>query len=98
MIENFVKNRIKQALPFTPNEGQEELLGLLAHFLVAQAAPNTHTSFSQKPTDNERHTFILRGYAGTGKTSIMAALVRAMHELKQPVVLLAPTGRAAKVY
>ncbi len=98
MIENFVKNRIKQALPFTPNEGQEELLGLLAHFLVAQAAPNTHTSYAQKLPDNERNTFILRGYAGTGKTSIMAALVCAMHELKQPVVLLAPTGRAAKVF
>ena len=40
---------------------------------------------------------MLRGYAGTGKTSIMAAVVKALGELKQPVVLLAPTGRAAKV-
>ena len=38
----------------------------------------------------------MRGYAGTGKTSIMAALVQAMKELKQHIVLLAPTGRAAK--
>lgn len=45
----------------------------------------------------ERKAFILRGYAGTGKTSIMAAVVKAMEELRQPVVLLAPTGRAAKV-
>ena len=97
MIENFVKNRIKQALPFTPNEGQEELLGLLAHFLVAQTGTPPHTADGTNASDNERHTFILRGYAGTGKTSLMAALVRAMYELKQPVVLLAPTGRAAKV-
>lgn len=74
-----------QALPFEPNEGQKELLGLLARFVMCY-------------TQNEkRYAFILRGYAGTGKTSIMAALVRAMDELKQPVVLLAPTGRAAKV-
>lgn len=40
---------------------------------------------------------MLRGYAGTGKTSIMAALVKALGEVKQSVILLAPTGRAAKV-
>ena len=42
--------------------------------------------------------FLLKGYAGTGKTSIVSALVRAMHELEQKTVLLAPTGRAAKVF
>lgn len=41
--------------------------------------------------------FILRGYAGTGKTSVVSALVRALAQLRQPCVLLAPTGRAAKV-
>lgn len=41
---------------------------------------------------------ILRGYAGTGKTSLVGALVRVMKMLKRPVVLLAPTGRAAKVF
>ena len=40
---------------------------------------------------------ILRGSAGTGKTSIVAAMVQALLALKQRVVLLAPTGRAAKV-
>jgi len=44
-----------------------------------------------------RKAFILRGYAGTGKTSVTSALVRALKGLKQPCVLLAPTGRAAKV-
>ena len=46
---------------------------------------------------DERKAFILRGYAGTGKTSVVSALVRALAALKQPCVLLAPTGRAAKV-
>ena len=87
MIEKFVENRILQALPFAPNEGQRELLGMLSQFVIC----HDDTGSAKRPA------FILRGYAGTGKTSIMAALVRAMDELRQPVVLLAPTGRAAKV-
>ena len=69
-------------MPFVANKGQEELLDHLSHFIVS-------------PTP--RKAFILRGYAGTGKTSIMAALVGALRALQQRVVLLAPTGRAAKV-
>jgi len=42
--------------------------------------------------------FLLQGYAGTGKTSLVGALVRTLVALKRPVVLLAPTGRAAKVF
>lgn len=41
---------------------------------------------------------ILRGYAGTGKTSVLGALVRALVDLRRAVVLMAPTGRAAKVF
>ena len=82
MLEQFIKNRIIAQLPFEANEGQMELLDKLSQFIVS-------------PTP--RKAFILRGYAGTGKTSIMAALVQAMKELKQHIVLLAPTGRAAKV-
>lgn len=48
-------------------------------------------------SQKERKTFILRGYAGTGKTSLVSALVRAMQTMQQTCVLLAPTGRAAKV-
>ena len=82
MLDKFIKNRILHQLPFEANEGQVELLDKLSQFIVS-------------PTP--RKAFILRGYAGTGKTSIMAALVQAMKELKQHIVLLAPTGRAAKV-
>ena len=41
--------------------------------------------------------FMLRGYAGTGKTSLVGALVRTLCQLRQRTILLAPTGRAAKV-
>ncbi len=47
---------------------------------------------------DDRKVFLLCGYAGTGKTSIVAALVKTMQLLERRTVLLAPTGRAAKVF
>ena len=82
MLEKFIQNRIIQCLPFTANEGQMELLDKLSRFITSPAP---------------RKAFILRGYAGTGKTSIIAALVQSLKQLNQRFVLLAPTGRAAKV-
>ena len=82
MLEDFIIGRIKAELPFEPNEEKEGLFKALGAFLVSR---------------DEHKAFILRGYAGTGKTSVMSALVRALNGLKQPCVLLAPTGRAAKV-
>ena len=82
MLENFIIERIKAELPFEPNEEKEGLFKSLGAFLVSR---------------EERKAFILRGYAGTGKTSVVSALVKALQALKQPCVLLAPTGRAAKV-
>ena len=82
MLTDFIISRIKAELPFEPNEEKEGLFQSLASFLVSRDA---------------RKAFILRGYAGTGKTSVVSALIRAMMSLKQACVLLAPTGRAAKV-
>ncbi len=82
MLEDFIIGRIKAELPFEPNEEKAGVFKALGAFLVSR---------------DERKAFILRGYAGTGKTSVMSALVRALAGLKQPCVLLAPTGRAAKV-
>ena len=82
MLTDFIIARIKAELPFEPNEEKEGLFQSLGAFLVSR---------------DERKAFILRGYAGTGKTSVMSALVRALKGLNQPCVLLAPTGRAAKV-
>lgn len=47
---------------------------------------------------DDRRVFLLCGYAGTGKTSLVAALVKTMEQLERRTVLLAPTGRAAKVF
>lgn len=82
MLTDFIISRIRAELPFEPNAEKEGLLQALGTFIVSRDA---------------RKAFILRGYAGTGKTSVMSALVRALEGLKQPCVLLAPTGRAAKV-
>lgn len=49
-------------------------------------------------SDDDRKIFLLCGYAGTGKTSLISALVRTMEQLERRTVLLAPTGRAAKVF
>ncbi|MEI6554879.1 MAG: AAA family ATPase [Paludibacter sp.] len=82
MLQNFIATRIQAQLPFEPTEQQTQLIEALGTFLMS--------------TDNEK-CFLLRGYAGTGKTSVVSALVRALNELKQKTILLAPTGRAAKV-
>jgi exodeoxyribonuclease-5 len=82
MLVDFIIGRIKAELPFEPNEEKTGLFDALGAFLVSR---------------EDRKAFILRGYAGTGKTSVVSALIRAMNGLKQPCILLAPTGRAAKV-
>lgn len=83
MINNFLEQEIKRFFPYEPTQEQASSITALASFLQSH--------------DNST-AFILRGYAGTGKTSLVGALVKAMDELKQKVVLLAPTGRAAKVF
>ncbi|MBQ0056769.1 MAG: AAA family ATPase [Bacteroidales bacterium] len=55
------------------------------------------SEFVLSPDSSDR-IFVLRGYAGTGKTSIVGALVKAMDEVRMRTVLMAPTGRAAKVF
>ncbi len=82
MLDDFIIGRIKAELPFEPNEEKEGLLQVLGKYIISR---------------DPQKAFILRGYAGTGKTSVMSALVRALSGLKQPCILLAPTGRAAKV-
>lgn len=80
----------------------DELAALLSHefshdFTAAQReAALALTRFVADPRDEQ--AFVLRGYAGTGKTSLVGALVRVLRRLGRTVVLLAPTGRAAKVF
>lgn len=79
---NEIRNLIMAHLPFVPNTEQAALVHSLAFFLDQQGG-------------NE--VFVLNGYAGTGKTSIMGAFVKTLKDLKKKSVVLAPTGRAAKV-
>ena len=83
MISNFFKEKIKTNFPFEPTSEQELALDRIVDFLFLQ---------------KEESLFLLKGYAGTGKSSLLGALVKTMTEFKQKTVLLAPTGRAAKVF
>lgn len=70
-------------LPYVPNAQQSELLLRLSRFIL---------------TGSDNEIFLLTGYAGTGKSSLVGALVKALTNLEHKTVLLAPTGRAAKVF
>lgn len=69
--------------PFLPTSGQSGFFGMMDDFLMKNP--------ESKPT------FILKGYAGTGKTSVISSLVKSLPRLNMRSLLLAPTGRAAKV-
>lgn len=77
----FLKVLIKQ-FPHSPTATQEAVLGQLADFVFSKY---------------EDEVFMLKGYAGTGKTTIIGTLVNQLWQTKRKSVLLAPTGRAAKV-
>ena len=83
MINTYLGQQIKTNFPYKPTFEQENIVKSLANFL-----------FSQE-TDS---LFLLKGYAGTGKTSLLGALVKTLDQLEQKCILLAPTGRAAKVF
>ena len=58
--------------------------------------------FIQKITDfirseNKKELFVLKGYAGTGKTTVISAVIQSLGKFGMKSVMLAPTGRAAKV-
>ena len=83
MMIDELKYKILQQFGFPPTQEQEHALEVFAEFL----------------TDRDPHAvMILRGSAGTGKTTLSGAIVRTLKEIRQKVMLLAPTGRAAKVF
>ena len=73
---------LSSAFPYVPTADQSELMKQLSYFLL-RADPG--------------RIFVLKGYAGTGKTTMISTLVRALKPLGFNTELLAPTGRAAKV-
>ena len=74
------------------------ICGAFGHVPTTEQGKAIET-FARFMTDrDERAVMILRGAAGTGKTSLSAAIVQALLSLQQKLMLLAPTGRAAKVF
>ena len=82
MTREALTKLLTDSFGFTPTEGQATALRHLAAFLL-----------SQKP----HPAYILKGYAGTGKTTLVTTLVKTLPEIGMDYVLMAPTGRAAKV-
>ncbi len=77
-----ITNNIKKQFGYRPTHGQNILIDMLSDFLIRH---------------DRQSTFLLKGYAGTGKTTIVSALVNSLPDFNTGYVLLAPTGRAAKV-
>ena len=83
MVVDELKYKILQQFGFPPTLEQANALDVFARFLTDR---------------NPQVVMILRGSAGTGKTSLSGAIVRTLQSIRQKVMLLAPTGRAAKVF
>ena len=81
-LSQHLHEKLKKYLLYQPTEGQAILLRDLADYITQS---------------NSNETFLINGYAGTGKTTVVAALVKLLDEFKIRYVLMAPTGRAAKV-
>ncbi|WP_080902685.1 ATP-dependent RecD-like DNA helicase [Parabacteroides sp. Marseille-P3160] len=83
MIDTYLLQQIIKSLPYVPTEEQYGALQAITGFLLSR--------------ENDS-LLLLKGYAGTGKTSLLGAVVKTLTGLKQKTLLLAPTGRAAKVF
>jgi len=83
MINSYLVDQINHNFPYSPTPDQAHAIHLITDFLLS---------------GDRNAVLLLKGYAGTGKTSLVGAVVKTLLELKQKTVLLAPTGRAAKVF
>ena len=81
-VSQFLADKMRQQLGYPPTPCQDRLFDALADFAVQYGTCDL---------------MLVSGYAGTGKTSAVAAFVRTLKELGYRYVLLAPTGRSAKV-
>ncbi|MBN2813181.1 MAG: AAA family ATPase [Bacteroidales bacterium] len=83
MITDHFKKITRQYLGHPPTPGQESLIGQLIDFILGE---------------RDGRIFVVKGFAGTGKTTLISALVKTLDEMNVKTLLLAPTGRAAKVF
>lgn len=82
MLKKQIKSALEGYMAHTPTPGQSELIEKLVDFILSTY---------------HREVFLVKGYAGTGKTTMVSTLVKTLKKLRLKSVLLAPTGRAAKV-
>lgn len=82
MNSTKLKDNIKSNFPFEPTNEQKEIITDISDFVT---------------TIGNRSIYILKGYAGTGKTTLVSTLVKSLPLIAKRSVLMAPTGRAAKV-
>lgn len=82
MTSNAFYSLVKQHFPFQPTLKQDIVLQQLTEFIFSK---------------NKDSLYLLKGYAGTGKTTIIGSIVSNLWKAKKSAVLMAPTGRAAKV-
>jgi exodeoxyribonuclease V len=82
MIKNHLASIMRKYLTFEPTSEQDRLMEIFSEFTLPQG---------------DRELLLIKGYAGTGKTSMIGVFIKALHDLEIKTVLLAPTGRAAKV-
>ena len=82
MIKNHIKSLLIKNLNFTPTQGQALLIEGLSEFI---------------PSNDSKEVILIKGFAGTGKTTVISAIYQTLVSLDIQPVLMAPTGRAAKV-
>lgn len=83
MLKEYIIKSVLKEFGHEPTASQHDLLTNLSEFIAE---------------GRDEDTFLLKGYAGTGKTTVISALVKVLKQFKIKSVLLAPTGRAAKVF
>jgi exodeoxyribonuclease-5 len=82
MLRTHIARLLEDNFDYEPTDSQRDLISKLSLFITDSSPKNI---------------FLLKGYAGTGKTSIISSLVKTFDEFRTQYMLLAPTGRAAKV-
>lgn len=82
MNSTLFYNLLRKNFPFQPTLNQDIFLQKIAQFILS---------------DVKNEVFVLKGYAGTGKTTVISTIVNQLYNVNKKYLLLAPTGRAAKV-
>lgn len=82
MLKDHISSLLKENLEYKPTPGQDKLFDKLSEFIT---------------NANVNEVLLIKGYAGTGKTTVVSSLVKTLKKVGLKSILLAPTGRAAKV-